>query len=542
MNRPDFDFIRLDRRSLLLSSAAAACAITDQQAALCDENRSSPVVETESGSIRGRVLEEINVFKGIPYGDSTAGENRFMPPKPHPGWSGIRDAFEFGKSAPQAPGLVRPVDMSEECLVANVWTAGLDDGKRRPVMVWLHGGGFSILSGSSEMYDGTNLCKRGDVVVVTLNHRLNVFGFLHLADVGGTKYADSGNVGMLDLVHALKWIRNHARAFGGDPENVTIFGESGGGRKTTTLLAMPDAKGLFHRAIIQSGPGIHLQPRDKATEVAKALLDELAIDQTNIDQIQHLPVEQITRAQLAVSSRLDSRSRQIGNPEQRGFVPTVGVRALPDYAFDPVATTVSADVPIMVGTNRHEMAYFARTRDPEVYQRTLSEEGLRGRVEVMVGDRADRVLATYARHYPDADPSVRWILMLSDRTYRYNSITLAQRKALQARGPVWMYFFTWETPVDEGRLMSHHALEITFAFDNTNRVPLMSGGGPRASALADKMSDAWIQFARSGDPNNPKLPDWPRYDVNRRATMVFDDQCKVVDDPDGEIRHLWSTI
>ena len=482
----------------------------------------------------------MNVFKGIPYGAPTGGKNRFMPPREPEPWSGVRDALDYGPSAAQ--GGATSFSGSEDCLVLNVWTRGLGDGGKRPVMVWLHGGGFRSLSGSSPMYDGVNLCLRGDVVVVTLNHRLNVFGYLHLGDLAGGAYEASGNAGMLDIVQALSWVRDNIAQFGGDSENVTIFGESGGGRKVSTVLAMPGAKGLFHRAIIQSGPGLHLQPRDKSTERAIALLHELGLKPSQVAQLHDLPAERLAAAMSAVEGRLDSQSRQKGVFEQHGFVPTVGVATLPGYAFDPVATEVSADVPIMIGSNKHEMAYFARTRDPEVHNRTLTEEQLRARVEIMAGSAAGRVMEVYGKAYPDAHPGVRWILMVTDRTYRFDSITIAQRKSAQGRAPVYMYLFAWETPAGGGGMLAHHALEISFAFGNTTKVPAMSGGGPEAAALADKMSDAWIAFARTGDPNTPKLPDWPVYAAPARATMVFNNTCKVQNDPGGAERHLWATI
>ena len=361
------------------------------------------VVETTAGRVRGALEDGVHVFKGIPYGAPTGGPNRFRAPQPPPAWTGVRDALAYGPSAPQNRG--GDVGGDEDCLVLNVWTRGLDDGGRRPVMVWLHGGGFRSGSGSSPLYDGVNLANRGDVVVVTINHRLNVFGYLELGDLVGGAFADAGNAGMLDIIQALAWVRDNIARFGGDPATVTIFGESGGGRKVSTLLAMPDARGLFHRAIIQSGPGLHLQPRDKSTELAVALFRELGLAPTRIAALQELPMERVLAAYATVEGRLDGLARQKGVFEQHGFVPTVGVPALPGYAFDPVATEISADVPILIGSNRHEMALFSRN-DPAIHERTLTEAQLRERVEVMVGGGADRVLDVYARAWPDESPAV----------------------------------------------------------------------------------------------------------------------------------------
>jgi len=498
--------------------------------------RQEAVVETSSGRVRGALEEGVHVFKGIPYGANTTGANRWMPPRDPEPWTGVRDALAYGPDAAQGASAG-----SEDCLMMNVFTPGLSDGGRRPVMLWLHGGGFRNLSGSSRMYDGVNLCNRGDVVVCSINHRLNVFGYLHLGDIAGERYVDSGNVGMLDIVHAMQWIQNNIERFGGDPSNVTIFGESGGGRKVSTLLAMPLARGLFHRAIIESGPGIKLQPRDRSTEMALALLRELDLRPHQVERLHELPMETVLAAYNTVEGRLDDDARGKGVFEQHGFVPTVGVPSLPGYAFDPVAPEVSAEIPILIGTNQHEWAYQLRG-DPEFMQRTMTAAGLRERVGVFVSEEADRVIETYRRVYGDQHPAVLYALIGSDRTYRFDSIQLAQRKAAQGRAPVWMYLFAWETPVSGGRLLAHHALELTFVFDNVVKVPAMSGGGPEAAALAAKMSEAWIAFARGANPNTPSLPTWDAYQPPERATMVFNDECRVVEDPHREVRELWATM
>jgi para-nitrobenzyl esterase len=528
MNRRDFGRMIWGVAGLSLASARA--------------QESGPIAETASGRVRGVVREGVNVFKAIPYGAPTSGKNRFMLARDPEPWTSVRDALRYGPSAPQGDGRTIPAGiapMSEDCLVLNVWTRGLNDGGKRPVMVWIHGGGFNTLSGSSPMYDGTNLAKRGDVVVITLNHRLNVFGFLQLGDLGGDQFAQSGNIGMLDLVHALRWVRTNIAQFGGDPGRVTIFGESGGGRKVSTLLAMPAAKGLFHSAIIESGPGVHMQPRDLATEIAVSVLNELDLPVSQISRLQDLPMEKVLQAYSVVEGRLDGQSRDKGVIEMHGFVPTSGVADLPENPFDPVAPQISADIPLLIGTNKHEMALFTRG-DPKIYNRTLTEDELKQRVKELCGPGADHVLEVYNTAYPNSHPAVRYILIETDRIYRFNSIVAAERKAAQRKAPVYMYLFAWDTPPDP-KMLAHHALEITFAFDNTSRVRGPSGGGPKPAALAEKMSEAWIAFARGGYPNTPKLPQWPAYDTQARPTMIFNDECRVVNDPGGAERHLWAT-
>lgn len=527
----------LETSSMGMAGLLAGATLGFSTVTRAQGNQHSPVVETAHGRVQGYVENRINVFKGIPYGAPTGGRRRFLPALDPESWTGVRESIAYGRTAAQWQG---EAVGSEDCLALNVFTPAVGDGGRRPVMVWLHGGGFSSLSGSSPLYDGVNISQRGDVVLVSLNHRLNIFGFMHLGDMTGGAFSDSGNVGMLDIVHALRWIRDNITQFGGDPDNVTVFGESGGGRKVSTLLAMPDARGLFHRAIIQSGPGMTLQPRDRAHEMALSVLRELDIRPGDTGKLQDVPARELLRAYNRVESRLDGDARFKGVSEQHGFVPTVGIDSLPRYAFNPDATPVSADVPILIGSNRHEYAYFG-ARDPVVQRNELTEDALRERVRRIAGNAADHVLDVYRRTYPGESPSWLWILMTSDRTYRFDSITIAQRRAMaEDQAPVWMYLFEWETPASDMR--AHHALEIGFVFDNTSREPGMSGGGDGAAALAGRMSDAWISFARNGNPNTPSLAEWPAYTPENRQTMIFNARSRVVSDPDADVRRLWSTL
>lgn len=498
------------------------------------------VAETNFGKVRGVDNDGIKVFKGIPYGADTSGANRFMPPAEPADWSGVRDALEYGHSAPQrdpgappAGGLTisgrnLPTE-GEDCLVLNVWTpaVGADSSRKRPVMFWCHGGGFVTGSGSSPDNDGTNLARRGDVVVVTINHRLNVLGFANLSEFNPV-FEASGDAGMLDIVQALKWVRTNIAQFGGDPNTVTIFGQSGGGRKVETLLAMPAAKGLFHRAIVESGAAVKVTDRDIAVRNAEQLLAKLGVDKKNVRELQKLPVEKIMAAYFAVM-----RDEPDVDANIVGFDPTVDGKILPQHPFYPKASPVSADVPVMIGCTRTEMTLFS-LNDPSAFSQ--SEEDMQGRVKKLLGDRAPAMIDLYKKINPGASPSDIYFLIASD--YRYGAPTMiaAQRRAALGKGPVYLYYFTWETPVQGGRLKSPHTMEIPFAFDNVKISARMTGGGEEAMALADKVSDAWIAFARTGDPNTPKLPHWPAYDAKDRATMVINNVSKVVNDPLREQR------
>jgi len=417
---------------------------------------------------------------------------------------------------------------SEDCLYLNVWTPGVEDGGKRPVLFWCHGGGFTMGSGSAGFYHGRNLAQRGNVVVVTINHRLGPLGYCYLGELAGEEYATSGNVGMLDIVAALEWVRDNIQAFGGDPGNVTIFGESGGGAKVSTLMAMPSAVGLFHRAIVQSGPGLRMTPREKATENAGKLLKELGISASETHRLSSLTAAQIVEA----NARVNSSGLQ-------GWGPVVDGDVLPHHPFDPVAPALSANIPLIIGTNKDEATLFLLA-DTEL--NTLDEVGLRVRVQSFVGDRVDALLAAYRRAYPQVSPGDLFASIAGDRMMRMNSITLAERKYAQGAAPVFMYLFTWETPALNGRLKSCHALEIPFVFDNIARGGNFTGDAPECAAIAENMSEAWLAFARDGVPGYHGLPTWPAYTPEERATIIFDTTCRVENDPGGEIRRVWSEI
>jgi para-nitrobenzyl esterase len=517
----------IHRRSFLNRTIAGSLlggSLAKSWAAPAAGDSPGPVVETTAGKIRGAVENKVAVFRGVPYGDSTGGEARFLPPaKPRP-WSGVKDALELGHRSPQGPSTLIPevaaVDANEpageDCLVLNVWTPSATPRQKRPVMVWMHGGGFVAGSGGFKIYNGANLAAKHDVVVVTLNHRLNAFGYLYLADLGDAKFANASNAGMLDLIAALQWVRDNIANFGGDPSNVTIFGQSGGGAKVCTLLAMPAAQGLFHRAIVESGAALTGIPRAAATKASEAFLAKLGLKPNQLNELQKLPADRIAAA-LAGGR----------------FGPVVDGKTLPANPFDPTAPEISANVPLLIGTTQTEVTFFAGQQlDP------IDDAAMRARVQQTFrasNEATDKIIAAYKQ----VDPAISNIDIAlesaSDAFAWTNAITAAERKLALAKAPAYMYYFKWRSPVRDGKLKAMHCMEIPFVFDDVDSGVPMTGSGQDRYALASKISAAWVAFARTGNPSHKGLA-WPAYSTAQRATMVFDDKTEVVDDPRKDVR------
>ncbi len=487
-----------------------------------------PIATTTSGTVRGITRDGIHVFRSIPYAAPPVGSRRFRPPEPVAPWDGVRDAIAFGPVTPQNPspletmmGAPEPVVSETDSLSLTIFTPALDDSLR-PVMFWIHGGAFVIGSGSSPIYDGRRFAQNGDVVVVSINYRLGAFGFLHLEQIFGAEFAGSGNAAILDQVLALEWVRDNIAAFGGDPDQVTIFGESAGGMSVGTLLGMPAAQGLFARAIVQSGGSSFCATSDAATEVARSVLAAAGIK--TVADLESASMDSILAAQGKVSASVAT----IDLP----FMPVVDGTALPQRPIDAIRDGLGA-VPTIIGTNLDEMTLF-----------TVLDLGL-GDIDVDVvsaaltatfGDEAEHVLATYASLYPDADPMDLLVTIGTDRVFRHPALRLAEA-GLDTR-PTFMYLFTWPSPIMAGKLKSCHALELPFVWDALERpgLSLLTGDGPERASLATAMHTAWIKFARTGDPG------WPAYDVEQRATQRFDAPLEIVHDPMPDQRILWADV
>jgi len=537
----------VDRRAFLKQSSAGLAMLGLAGPAFAAAPARDVVIETAGGRLRGQSSGGISKFLGIPYGADTGGANRFLPPKPAPAWTGVRDATVFGNIAPQNNPNAQPIPAamapmmalfprdpayvmeSEDCLRLNVWTPSPNRQSKKPVMVWLHGGGFTLGSGSWRIYEGSNFARTNDMVMVSVNHRLNMFGYGYMAEALGEEYRTSANAGQLDIVQALIWVRDNIAAFGGDPNNVTIRGQSGGGSKVSVLMAMPAAHGLFHKAIIESGPTLRGGDVAGAARNAALLIETLS----GKDKLRTASTKELLTAFFAMQSKLPGG----GAGGAGGFAPVMDGVALPRHPFDPDATPLSARVPLLIGSTHHEQASFAFGQTiPDdaalltAVKRTLPKPGA-----------AEQAIAAYRAAYPGVPPRFIWILIGTDAGTGSRTRTLADRKAVQP-APVYAYRFDWETKVLGGSYRATHGMDTSFVFNNTRIDPLV-GGDPTAQALATKVSRSWSAFARAGNPNvTGGVGNWPRYTAASRGTMVINNQSRAELDPDGKLKDLLASL
>jgi para-nitrobenzyl esterase len=492
-------------------------------------------VETSNGVVRGMANTGIKIFRGIPYGADTGGRNRFMPPRKPAAWTGARDCIGYGPISPQTASGFRSDysqliqwdkhigtgGMSEDCLSLNVWTPGVNDNARRAVLVSFHGGGWATGSGNGPMYEGGQLALLGDVVVVTVNHRLASFGYTHLASLGAPEeFRFAGVCGVMDMVASLEWVRDNIAAFGGDPSRVMIFGQSGGGAKTSTLLATPGAKGLFHRAVVQSGSTLRLTGDQDAEKSADLLLTKLGLTRSRIADIQRLPWEQVLSAQVEAT----------GNGA--AFTPVVDGSYLTHHPFDPSAPPESRDVPVIIATTLEDAALRLTNWD-------LTDRGLATLLDERFKGKSAEILEVYRAVAAGKTPYLVQAQILTDTQVRSRAITQAERKAAQGGAPVWMYIWEWATPAFDGKLGAVHGHDVDASF-NLYRNGICGAGDKTGRQMARRLASTFVAFAKTGSPDNDQIPRWPAYDANTRATMVFDADTRVVNDPRSAIRKYWS--
>jgi para-nitrobenzyl esterase len=545
----------MDRRAFIGSTTAAAVGLAfDWRHLIAQTARGVPgaIVDTAAGKVRGLAIDKVQVFKGVPYGASTAGARRFLPPVKVQPWTGVKDAFEIGLRSPlidstlvsEWASLNLREPMGEDCLNLNLWTPSATRGGKRPVLVWLHGGGYSTGSPNMIPYDGANLARKHDVVVVSITHRLNVFGFAYLAELGGDRFADASNAGMKDIIAGLEWIRDNAGNFGGDPGNVTIFGQSGGAGKVSTLLGMPAAKGLFHRAIAESGSAVTSTQASAATQSAEALMARLGLKSTDVEGLQKVPMEQLLGALAprgGAAGRAEGAGRGVDGGAGRGragsgggFIaaPVVDGKSLPHNVFDPTATTISENVPLIIGSTETEVTWNVNTDYTAPADNAALRERIKRTLRMADDPQVDNIIALYRKGRPKASNLDLALIIETDASpFRSGTDTQAERKAALGKAPVYVYRFQWYSPASDGRLRAMHCMEIPFVFENVDISKSVVGDGPERYALADKMSTAWIAFARNGNPNNKLLPPWQPFTADKRATMIFNNECRAVNDP-----------
>jgi para-nitrobenzyl esterase len=489
-------------------------------------------VETAGGRVQGLISSGIRQFKGVPYGASTAGANRFQRPKPAKSWTGVRDCLGYAEVSPQVPYDVsheyaRLIQfdlnvalggMGEDCLHLNIWTPGTGRQDKRAVLFCIHGGGFAICSGNHPMYDGARLAQWGDVVVVTVTHRLSSFGYLNLADFGPSgPWTDASAAGMLDLVAALEWVRDNIEQFGGDPDCVTIFGQSGGGWKVSTLLAMPAAQNLFHRAVIQSGSLMAHMPREASAQVAQAFVGQLGLTPATLDRIKDLPWTQILAAQTTIGAH--------------AFAPVVDGSHIPAHPQESQVAPLSDQVPLMISTTLDDAGLF--------FDRfAMTELEFKDTLSAAYGAKAALLEKTYREHFPTKSPYLLHAQIITDAGFRRFAHAQAEAKAARQRAAVYTYLWEWSCPAFDGKFGAVHAMDVAASMHN-ERDAILGSGSADARRMCDDLASALLAFAKRGDPNNSQIPHWPRFDASQRSTLVFDRDTRIERDPRGALRKLW---
>jgi Carboxylesterase type B len=520
-------YLALSRRGLMGGAAALLAAGAVRAQGLGGQRTEGQVVETTEGRYRGLVENGVHVFRGMRYGADTSGAGRFLPPRPPERFTGVREAYEFGDQAPQPRTILTvPGPISEDCLRINVWTPQVGGPARRPVMLWFHGGGFEAGTGSSGLYDGGAMARRGDVVIVTINHRLNVFGFCDLSHLLGPEFAQSGNVGYLDLVAAMKWVRANIAAFGGDPGNVTIYGQSGGGRKVSVCYAGAEAAGLFHKGIVQSGSHLRVHTPEEAHALTDALLRKLEIAPGEARRLQEVPAE-----------LLGTRQREVIAAAGYRFEPVLDGISFKAHPWTPNAPQHTAKVPLMLGTTQTELSN-QLGRDPAIF--AMDEAALKARLaRTIPPESVEEAVRVFKASTPSGSTAEMFFKIASWRAYITNATIMAEQRHAQngADNPTWVYQVTWRSPVQGGRRFSEHTIDLPFMFDNVAKAPHLTGPETEETrAMTEAMANAWLAFARNGDPNHPGLPKWPTYDVASRPVMLFDVPPTLANDPFREER------
>ena len=556
-----------DRRQFLSSASLTLLGLTGTRIARSQQSPVKPedaIVSTSFGRVRGSRRGDLVTFKGIPYGGPVSGRGHFKAAPPLQPWTGVKDALPLGNTAIQGPRVyvgVNEPPPAEDCLYLNVWTPAID-GKKRPVMFYNHGGGFVLGSGGTWYQDGGNLARNHDVVTVSTNHRLGLLGFLFLADIAGEEYATSGNQGMLDILQALSWVNQNIASFGGDPTNVMVFGESGGGQKTSCIYAMPSAKNYFNKASIESGAGIRMATRDCATATTRLVLEDLGLSTSDWHKLLDVPVPVLLETNARILKKISAAPPATDTtPRPSSFMPVVDGVILPHHPFDPEAPAISRDKPLLLGSNRDEAAY-SLYESGNTAAFLLTEEELEQRLQSRYGANSRQILDVYHRSRPGASPSQLYIAIAGSAT-AIGEITIAERKCAQHGARAYMYVFVHQSnfivPGTNYPIGAGHSLEIPYKFDNVHAevAPNSKAPGPYEHLLgmetvygtdsnrdktAHNMSEMWATFARTGLPGAKGQPAWPAYTPEVRATMMIDAECRVVDDPWGEERRLWRSL